>query len=126
MAFCDDGKYIWTLRGDHTTRVLVKDQLIRTSDIDERVAAYFADREETIELPEKKVLEWSAESDSPSALIHLFLVRPDFYQTCYLELGSGYTFLSLLVSIFLDRHTAVNEPRFLSAQIIHKIFFWTL
>ena len=67
LAFCDDGKYIWTLRGDHSVRVLVKDQLVRNSGIDERVAAYFADREVEIELPEKEVAEEPTQSDSSSA-----------------------------------------------------------
>ena len=52
LAFCDTGKYVWTLRGSHTTRVLAQDQADVLTGIDARVAEYFENREDEVEIPE--------------------------------------------------------------------------
>merc|ERR1719181_1975130 len=65
LAFCDEGKYVWSLRGSHTVRVLASEQLARISGVDDQVAAYFADREADIELPEKAPLGGDIEDDAP-------------------------------------------------------------
>ena len=53
LAFCDEGKYVWILRGSHTTRVLAQNQADVLSGIDARVGEYFENREDEVELPEK-------------------------------------------------------------------------
>ena len=131
MAFCDDGKYVWTLRGSHTTRVLAKDELARSKGIDERVAAYFADREESIELPEKQVIEY-APASSAGALIpqlcfcfaQIFIER--FWCIGRVTLSSEIDTSPVALYYNRARECAREyqpEPRLLSAQIIHENFF---